>query len=32
MGIASRKKIECEFNEEIVIKKYLDAVAQCINH
>lgn len=32
MGIASRKKIECEFNEEIVIKKYLDAIAQCISN
>ncbi|EPL3993120.1 glycosyltransferase family 4 protein [Providencia stuartii] len=32
MGMASRKKIECEFNEEIVINKYLDAINHCINN
>nr|ADN43875.1 WcmT [Escherichia coli] len=32
MGLASRKKIECEFNEEIVIKKYLDAIVQCLEN
>lgn len=31
MGIASRKKIEDEFNEEFVINKYLEAVNDCFD-
>lgn len=30
MGLASRKKIEREFNEEIVINKYLNAINDCL--
>ncbi|MGI9916064.1 glycosyltransferase family 4 protein [Vibrio owensii] len=31
MGIASRKKMENEFDEKIVINKYLDAVKHCLD-
>lgn len=30
MGAASRLKIECEFDEKIVINKYLSAVKECL--
>lgn len=31
MGVQSRKKVEAEFDERIVIQKYLDAVSDCLN-
>lgn len=32
MGLASRKKIESEFNEELVLEKYLNAVNDCLSN